>query len=49
MKTIKKHCVSFKKNAANKHSSVRTTVQNRSMLVSNCVACDKKISRFTKN
>ena len=49
MKTIKMYCVSCEKNAVNKNSSVGRTEQNRLMLVSKCVVCGKKISRFIKN
>ena len=42
-------CVSCKKNTVNKNSSVRKTKQNRLMLVSNCVNCGKKNSKFIKN
>ena len=41
--------VSYKKNTANQNSSVRKTKQNRLMLLSNCVVCDKKKSTFIKN
>ena len=43
------HCVSCKKNTANKNSSVRRTKQNRLMLVSNCAVCGKKKLSFIKN
>ena len=39
---MKKHCVSCKKNTANKNSSVRKTTQNTLMLVSNCDGCGNK-------
>ena len=41
--------LSYKKNITNKNSSVRRTKQNRSMLISNYAARDKKNSRFIKN
>ena len=43
------YCLSNKKNTTNKNSSVWRTKPNRSMLISNCAACDKKNSRFIKN
>ena len=43
------YCVSCKKNTVNKNSTVRRTIQNRIMLVSNCPVCGKKKSRFIKN
>ena len=36
---MKNFCVSCKKNAANEHSSVRKTKQNRLMILSNCAFC----------
>ena len=42
IKTMKKYCVSCKKNTANKHSSVRKTRQNTLMLVSSCAGCGNK-------
>ena len=36
------HCVSCKKNTANKNSSASKTKQNRLMLLSNCAICGKK-------
>ena len=36
------YCVSCKKNAANKNSSIRKTKQNKLMLSSNCAVCGKK-------
>ena len=42
------YCVSFKKNNASKSSSVGRTKQDRSILVSNCVTCSRKKSRFIK-
>ena len=39
---MKTYCVSFKKNTANKNSSVRRTKQNRLILVSNCAVYGKK-------
>ena len=42
--------ISCKKNTANKKSSVRRTIQNRLMLLSNCaVSGKKKTWRFIKN
>ena len=41
--------VSCKKNNANKNSSLRTTKQNKLMLLWNCAACGKKESTFIKN
>ena len=43
------HCVSCKKNTANKNSSASKTKQNRLMLLSNCAICGKKKSTFIKN
>ena len=43
------NCVSCKKNAGNKNSSVRVTKQNRLMLLSNFAVCGKKKSKFIKN
>ena len=40
--------VSFKKNTANKNSSIRRTKHDRLMLLSNCAACDKKKSSFIR-
>ena len=42
-------CVSWKKNAENKNSSVRKTKQNRLMLLSNCAVFSNKITRFINN
>ena len=39
----------FKKNRANKISSVKSTNQNRLMIVSNCAISGKKKSRTIKN
>ena len=36
------------KNTANKKCSVRKTIKNRLMLVSNCAVCGKKKSRCIK-
>ena len=36
------YCISCKKNTANKKSSVRRTIQNRLMLLSNCAVSGKK-------
>ena len=43
------YSVSCKKYTENKNSNVRKTKQNRLMLLSNCVACDKKKINFYKN
>ena len=40
--------VSYKKNTANKNSSIRRTKHDRLMLLSNCAACDKKKSSFIR-
>ena len=42
-------CVSCRKNTAHENSSLRRTKQNRLMLVSHYVVCDKKKSRLIKN
>ena len=44
-----KYFVSCKKNTANQNSSVRKTKQNRLMLLSICVVCDKEKSTCIKN
>ena len=36
------HCVSCKKNTANKNSSIRKTKQNSLMSLTNCCVCGKK-------
>ena len=41
--------ISCKKYTANENSKVRKTKQNKSMLLSNCAACDKKKINFYKN
>ena len=47
---MEKYFVSCKNNITNKNSSVRRTKQKRKlMLLSNCVVCGKKKSRFIKN
>lgn len=46
---MEKYYVSCKKNTPNKNSRVKEKEQNRLMLVSNRVACDKKKTRFIKN
>ena len=43
------YCVSCKENTANKNSSVRTTKQNRLMLLSSCAVCCQKKLAFIKN
>ena len=43
------YCVSSKKYAANKNSSVRKAKQKRLILLSNCAVCGKKKSIFIKN
>ena len=45
------HCISYKKNTANKNSSARRTKQNRKykMLISNCAAWGKKKRKSIKN
>ena len=43
------YCVNCQKNAANENSSVSGTKQDILILVSNCVACSRKKSRFLKN
>ena len=42
------YCACCTKSTANKNCSVRRTKQNRSMLVSNCAICGKKL-RLIKN
>ena len=42
------YCVSFKKNTANKRSSVRRTKQNRLMSASSYATCGKKKLRLIK-
>ena len=39
---MKTCCISCKKYTANENSSVRTTKQNKLMLLSNCSVCGKK-------
>ena len=46
---MKIYGVSYKKNTANKNSSVRKTKQNRLIFLSNCAVCDKKKWTFIKN
>ena len=43
------YCVGFKKDTANKNSSIKTTKQNRLMLLSTCAVCGKKKWTFIKN
>ena len=43
------YCISCKKYPANENLSVRKPKQNRIMLLSNCIICDKKKSTFIKN
>ena len=42
------YCVSCKKYTGNEYSSVRKTIQNRLMLLSNCGVYGKKKLTFTK-
>ena len=42
------YCISCKKNTANKNSNVTKTLQNKLMLLSNCVSCGKKKLTFIK-
>ena len=42
------YCVNCQKNAANENSSVSMTKQDILILLSNCVACSRKKSRFLK-
>ena len=42
IKAIETCCVSCKKNTTNENSSVRKTIQNRLMPLSNCAVCGKK-------
>ena len=43
IKTMETYLVCYTKNIANKNYFVKRTKQNRSMLVSNCSVCVKKI------
>ena len=45
---MKIYGVSYKKNTANKNSSVRKTKLNRLIFLSNCAVCDKKKSILLK-
>ena len=49
IKTMETHCVSSKKYAANKNSSVKKTKQKRLMLLSVFTVYGKKKSTFNKN
>ena len=39
---MERYCDSCKKYTANENSSVRKTIQNRLMLLSNCAICGKR-------
>ena len=45
---MKMYCISWKKNAANKNSSVRKTKQNRLMLFSYCAVSGRKNQELHK-
>ena len=49
VKTMETYYVSCEKNTMNRNFSVRTTKQNRLMLVRNYAVCGKNKSRFIKN
>ena len=42
------YCVTCKWYTANENSSVKKTIQNRSMVFSNCAVCDKEKSTLLK-
>ena len=46
---MKTYCVSCKKCTADENSSVRKTILNRLMILSNCAVCGKKKLTFSKN
>ena len=49
IKMIERYWVSCEKNTVKKNSTVRKTKQYRLMILSNCISCGKKRSRFIKN